>query len=346
MCAMRRSVAVALVTLSCAPLCAQAPASKKAWTALRTAWGAPDLQGVWTSDDARSVPMQRPPQFGERKLLTDDEFAERKRRDDETRGDTRAGAGTFVGEVGTRTVRQTSLVVDPPDGRTPALTADAQAKAAATALLRGRLPQTWEDRSISDRCITRGILAALPALYGNGLRIVQNPAYVAISYEMIHETRVVPLDGRPHLPKNVRLYVGDPRGHWEGDALVVDTSNFNDKTVVGQTQTSELLHVTERFTRVSADTIQYEATIEDRRTWARPWTVTVPLSTQPGYQIFPYECHEGNFALRNILSAARAEERATADAIRNGTTPPEPTAWQGNTGLLPDDPSFGRPQGR
>jgi hypothetical protein len=343
---MRRFVAVVLATMSSLSLSAQQSASKKAWTAPRTAWGAPDLQGVWTSDDARSVPMQRPQQFGTRTLLTDEEFAERKRRDDETRSDTRAGAGTFVGEVGTRTVRQTSLVIDPPDGRTPPLTADAQGKGAATALVRARLPQTWEDRSISDRCITRGILAALPTLYGNGLRIVQNPGTVAISYEMIHETRIVPLDGRPHLPSHVRLYMGDPRGRWDGDTLVVDTTNFNDKTVVGQTQTSELLHVTERFTRIGTDTIQYEATIEDPRTWARPWTVTVPLSTQPGYQIFPYECHEGNFALRNILTAARAEERATAEAIRNGTTPPEPTLWQGNTGLLPDDPSFGRPQGR
>jgi len=290
--------------------------------------------------------MQRPAQFGDRRLLTDQEFAERKRRDDETRSDTRQGAGTFVGEVGSRTVRQTSLVVDPPDGRTPAITADAQAKAAATAVVRARLPQTWEDRSISDRCITRGILAALPTLYGNGLRIVQNPGYVAISYEMIHETRIIPLDARPHVSKTVRLYMGDPRGRWDGDTLVIDTTNFSDRTVVGQNQTSELLHVSERLTRISADTIQYQATIEDPKTWVRPWTVTVPLSTQPGYQIFPYECHEGNFALRNILTAARVEEQATADAIRKGTSPPEPTVWQGNTGLLPDDPSFGRPQGR
>ncbi|HUK34462.1 MAG TPA: hypothetical protein VLV86_11150, partial [Vicinamibacterales bacterium] len=305
-----------------------------------------DLQGVWTSDDARSVPMQRPSQFGDRKFLTDEEFAERKRRDDETRGDTKAGAGTFVGEVGSRTVRQTSLVIDPPEGRTPPLTGDAQRRAGANALLRARLPHSWEDRSISDRCITRGILGALPTLYGNGLRIVQNPGVVAISYEMIHETRIVPLDGRPHLSTHVRLYMGDPRGRWEGDTLVIDTTNFNDATVVGQNQTSELLHVTERLTRVSPETIQYEATIDDPRTWTKPWTVTVPLSTQPGYQIFPYECHEGNFALRNILNAARVEERATAEAVRNGTLPPEPSIWQGNTGLLPDDPSFGRPQGR
>src|SRR5215472_4765618 len=339
----RRASLLAFTLLACASLSAQ---SKRPWSPPRTSWGAPDLQGIWTSDDARSVPMQRPAQFGDRRLLSDEEFAERKRRDDETRGDTRKGAGTFVGEVGSRTVRQTSLVIDPPDGKTPAVTADAQARAAATAVLRARLPQTWEDRSISDRCITRGILSALPTLYGNGLRVVQEPGYVAISYEMIHETRIIPLVGRPHVAKTVQLYMGDPRGRWEGDTLVIDTTNFSDKTIVGQNQTSELLHVVERLTRISADTIQYEATIEDPKTWVRSWTVSVPLSTQPGYQIFPYECHEGNFALRNILSAARVEEQATAAAIRNGTTPPEPSIWQGNTGLLPDDPSFGRPQGR
>ncbi len=342
---MRSSLAVALLLAACVSLCAQSTSLHR-WATPRTPWGAPDLQGVWTSDDARSVPLQRPPEFGARATLTDEEFAARKRRDDETRSDTRAGAGTFVGEVGTRTVRQTSLVVDPPDGRMPPLTVEAQARAAEIALLRARLPQTWEDRSISDRCITRGILAALPTLYGNGLRIVQGRDDVAISYEMIHETRIVPLDGRPHLAKAVRLYMGDPRGRWDGDTLVIDTTNFNDRTLAGPTQTSERLHVVERLTRVSADTIQYAATIDDPRTWTKPWTVTVPLSTQPGYQIFPYDCHEGNFALRNILSAARAEERATADAIRNGTPPPAPSVWQGNTGLLPDDPSFGRPQGR
>jgi hypothetical protein len=339
----RRALALAITLLACTTLSAQI---KKPWAPPLTRWGVLDLQGVWTSDDARSVPMQRPAQFGDRRILTDEEFAERKRRDDETRGDTRKGAGTFVGEVGSRTVRQTSLIIDPPDGRTPAITADAQAKGAATAILRNRLPQTWEDRSISDRCITRGVLAALPTLYGNGLRIVQEPGFIAISYEMIHETRIIPLDGRPHVAKSVRLYMGDPRGRWDGNTLVVDTTNFSDRTVVGQNQTSELLHVVERLTRISGDTIQYEATIDDPKTWVRPWTVTVPLSTQPGYQIFPYECHEGNFALRNILSAARAEDQATADAIRRGNPPPEPSVWQGNTGLLPDDPSFGRPQGR
>jgi hypothetical protein len=202
----------------------------------------------------------------------------------------------------------------------------------------------YEDFAIAERCIFGPNTPIVPGLDGNYVQLIQSKDHVVLLTDATR--RIIPIDSRLNLGDKLRSWSGDPRGHWEGDTLVVDTSNFNDKTVVGQTQTSELLHVTERFTRVSADTIEYEATIEDPRTWARPWTVTVPLSTQPGYQIFPYECHEGNFALRNILSAARAEERATADAIRNGTTPPEPTAWQGNTGLLPDDPSFGRPQGR
>jgi hypothetical protein len=167
---------------------------------------------------------------------------------------------------------------------------------------------------------------------------------VAITYEMIHETRLIPLDGRPHLPPKVRLYMGDPRGRWDGDTLVVETTNFTDKTTVGATPTSESLRVVERFTRAGADTITYEATIDDPRAWVKPWKVMVPLTRQPGYQIYAYDCHEGNFALMNILSAARAEERAVADAVRKGLPPPEPSEWQGNTGLLPTDPSFGRPQ--
>jgi hypothetical protein len=317
--------------------------SGQRFTTPRTPWGHPDLQGIWTSDDARSVPMQRPEQFAGRPLLTDVEFAERKRRDDETRSDTRNGAGTFVGEVGTRTLRQTSLVVEPADGRLPPVTPQAQARAAAGAVLRARLPESWEDRSISDRCITRGILGALPTLYGNGLRIVQSPGFVAISYEMIHETRLVPLDGRAHLSPKVRQYMGDSRGRWEGETLVIETTNFTDKTAVGGTPTTEALLIVERLTRVAADAVTYEATVDDPNAWARSWKVLVPLTTQPGYQILPYDCHEGNLALPNILSAARAEERAVDEALKKGLPPPPPSLWQGNDGFLPADPSFGRP---
>src|SRR5262252_1492750 len=198
--------------LTALPLAAQ---SKKPWTPPRTPWGAPDLQGVWTSDDARGVPLQRPQQFGDRRELSDEEFAERSRRDAETRSDMKAAAGTFVGEVGTRTLRQTSLIVDPLDGRTPPTTPEAQRRAALTAAARAALPASWEDRSISDRCITRGVLGVLPTIYGNGLQIVQNQGFVAITLKMIHETRLIPLDGRPHLPARMKMYMGDARGRWD-----------------------------------------------------------------------------------------------------------------------------------
>ena len=335
------SFAVAAGLLVSVPVMTQGPARSS-----RTPWGHPDLQGIWTSDDARSVPMQRTDQFAGRALLTDDEFAARKRRDDETRSDTRAAAGTFVGEVGSRTLRQTSLVVEPADGRIPPVMPQAQARAAAGAAIRARLPQSWEDRSISDRCITRGVLAILPSLYGNGLQIVQSPGLVAITYEMIHETRLIPLDGRPHVSPLVRQYMGDARGRWEGDSLVIETTNFNDRTAIGGTPITEALRVVERLTRVAPDTVNYEATIEDANAWVRPWKVLVPLTSQRGYQILPFDCHEGNYALPNILSAARAEERAVALALAKGLEPPTPSPWQGNEGLLPTDPSFGRPVGR
>jgi hypothetical protein len=206
-----------------AAICATAivVAAQKPYTAPRTPWGHPDLQGTWTTDDARSVPLQRAPEFGDRRLLTDQEYADRKRRDDETRGDVRGAAGTFVGEVGTRTHRQTSLVIEPANGRVPARTPAAdQRMAVINKGVNPLLPLTWEDRSLFERCISRGPLASLPTLYGNGLRIVQAPGIVAISHEMIHETRIIPVDGR--LPgERFHSYMGYSTGKWDGDTLVV-----------------------------------------------------------------------------------------------------------------------------
>jgi hypothetical protein len=144
----------------------------------------------------------------------------------------------------------------------------------------------------------------MPGLYGNGIRIMQNPDYVAIIYEMIHETRLISLSSQPHLAPRVRQYMGDSRGRWEGDALVIDTTNFTDKTAVAATPTSEALRVVERITRVGVDSLWYQVTYDDPNAWVKPWTVVVPLTTQRGYEIYSYECHEGNYALRNILSAA------------------------------------------
>jgi len=315
--------------------------AQKPYTAPRTPWGHPDLQGTWTTDDARSVPLQRASEFGDRRLLTDQEYADRKRRDDETRGDVHVAAGTFVGEVGTRTHRQTSLVIEPANGRVPARTPAAdQRMAAINKAVNPLLPLTWEDRSLFERCISRGPLASLPTLYGNGLRIVQAPGVVAISHEMIHETRIIPIDGR--LPgQRFHSYMGYSFGKWQGDTLVIETSGFTNKTALAGTRHTEKLRVVERLTRTADDTITYEATVTDPDTWTAPWKVSVPLTTQPGYEVYPYECHEGNNALRNMLSAARAEEEVIEEYVKKGLPPP-PLARPNDGEILPADPSFGR----
>jgi hypothetical protein len=331
----------ALLTIAVCCAAASTVSAQKPYSAPRTPWGHPDLQGTWTTDDARSVPLQRAPEFGERRLLSDQEYADRKRRDDETRGDVRVAAGTFVGEVGSRTHRQTSLVVEPANGRVPARTPAAdQRMAAINKAVNPLLPLTWEDRSLFERCISRGPLASLPTLYGNGLRIVQAPGVVAISHEMIHEARIVPLDRRPP-SDNFHSYMGYSAGRWEGDSLVIETRGFTNKTALAGTRHTDKLHVVERLTRTAEDTITYEATVTDPDTWTAPWKVSVPLTTQPGYQVFPYECHEGNHALRNMLSAARAEENVIEGYVKKGLPPP-PLARPNDGEILPADPSFGR----
>jgi hypothetical protein len=320
---------------------AVAAVAQNPYSAPRTPWGHPDLQGTWTTDDARSVPLQRAPEFGDRRFLTDPEYAERKRRDDETRGDVRVAAGTFVGEVGTRTHRQTSLVIEPANGRVPARTPAAdQRMAAINKAVNPLLPLTWEDRSLFERCISRGPLASLPTLYGNGLRIVQAPGIVAISHEMIHETRIIRLNG-PVPGDGVRSYMGYSTGKWDGDTLVVETSGFTTTTALAGTRHTDQLRVTERLTRTAEDTITYEATVIDPETWTAPWKVSVPLTTQRGYEVYPYECHEGNNALRNMLSAARAEEKVIEEYVKKGLPPP-PLARPNDGEILPADPSFGR----
>jgi hypothetical protein len=349
---LRLTVVTAYVLLGCVTAAAQTRTTDPARTGAPgagayapplTPWGHPDLQGIWTSDDARPVPLQRPPEFGTRQWLTDDEFAARRARDDETRADTREGAGTFVGEVGTRTLRQTSLVVDPPDGRVPPRTpaADQRIAALAAAASHPLLPASWHDRSLFERCITRGALNALPTIYGNGLRIVQGPDTVAISYEMVHETRLVPIGGGPRPGGQPRAYMGLSRGRWEGGTLIVESTNFTDRTAIAGTRHTEQLHLVERFTRVAEDTIQYEVTVTDPNTWSAPFRILLPLTTQPGYRIFPFECHEGNMALRNILAGARVEEQVREEYVRKGLEPP-PLARPGDGEILPPDPSFGR----
>ncbi len=299
------------------------------WTPSRTAWGDPDLQGVWSYNDDVNTPFERPGELAGKPELGDEELAavleERARRNVERAptigGETGAGPVHWYEFWAAKSVR-TSRVVDPPDGRVPPLTPEARKREAARAeARRGRGPaDSWEDRSLGDRCIvSRGgwpHVIVNPGSYGNIVQIQQSPGYVVILHEMIHEARIIPLDGRPHLGQRIRQYVGDPRGHWEGNALVVEVTNFSDKTDFRGSR--ETLRLVERFTRVDADTITYEVTVDDPSTFTRPWTLGVPLKNDKGQtRIFEYACHEGNYAMRNILSGARADERAAAGALPN-----------------------------
>jgi len=323
----------ALVVTLPTPAAAQAKGSADAgaakrtnphWKAPRTAWGHPDLEGIWTTDDMRGVPMSRPQQFGDRRYLTDAEFAERAKQRSNARDIDNARTGTFRNEEGSRDFSYTSMVIDPPDGRVPALTAAAQARPRTQGSFGVGPWEKVQDFSLYDRCITRGAIGSFgPAVYGNGARFIQTPDSVIISYEMVHDTRVIPLDGRPALGAGIKLLMGDSRGHWEGDTLVVESRNFTDKTAVGGTRHSEELRMVERFTRVDAEMIDYEIQINDPATFTKPWTFRMTITSQPDYQIYEYGCHEGNIAMRNALTAERAYEKAAEEAKAKGLPPPE-----------------------
>jgi hypothetical protein len=215
------------------------------------------------------------------------------------------------------------MVIDPPDGRVPAALPAARERRASGSFGLGPF-NTMADFSLYDRCITRGVVGSFgPAVYGNGARIIQTPDTVTIAYEMVHDTRVIPLDGRPPLGSGIRQYMGDSRGHWEGDTLVVESANFTDKTSLGGVRHSEHLKLTERFTRIDPEMIDYEIRVEDPLTWERPWTMRMTVTQQPGYEIYEYSCHEGNLALRHVLMGERAYEQAAADAAAKGLPPPE-----------------------
>jgi len=328
----------ALCAIAAGMAFAQAKAPRGNWTPPKTAWGDPDLQGVWTSDDSFGVPYERPRRYGNRTLLTDEEYAERAKENELLASSIQAGVTPKAGywlqhegvdyqpynsnwsEFARQTSRQTSLIVDPEDGHFPPLTQQAMMQRAA-AIYASRLrlrPESWEDLSIYARCITRGVLGSmLPVMYGNGTDILQSPGLVVIRYEMIHETRIVPIDPpnnpHPHLPASLRTYMGDPRGHWEGNTLVVETTNFiGGRAGIGPNgdgvKYSEDMRLVERFTRTSDRSIQYEVTVFDPKTFTASWAVVFPITEEPGYQIFEYACHEGNYAMSNILSGARAEE--------------------------------------
>ena len=306
---------------------ADAMAAKRAnphWKAPRNAWGQPDLEGIWTTDDMRGVPMSRPQQYGTRTYLTDEEFAQRAKQRGSARDVDNARTGTFRNEEGSRDFSYTSMVIEPADGRVPALTPEAQKRPRAQGSFGVGPWEKVQDFSLYDRCITRGAIGSfMPAVYGNGARIIQTPDSVVISYEMVHDTRIIPLDGRAPINKDLHLWMGDSRGHYEGDTLVIESQNFTDRTAVGGTQHSEKLRMVERFTRVDPEMIDYEVHIDDPATFAKPWTFRMTITSQPGYQIYEYGCHEGNNAMRNALTAERAYEKAAEEAKAKGLPPPE-----------------------
>jgi len=296
------------------------------WTGPRTSWGHPSLEGTWSTDDMRGIPRDRPQQYSTAASLPQEDFLQRAMQQHSGR-DRAVNRETFLrNEWGTRTFGYTSLVIDPPNGRTPPLNELGRARAES---VRGQGTfgpgpfNDFDDFSLYDRCITLGINRGMgAAIYGNGIRIAQSPDTITIIYEMIHDTRVIPLDGRPHLDEAIKQYPGNSRGYWDGDTLVIEGQGYTDKTSVGGGPHSTKLRTVERLRRVDPDMIEYQITIDDPETYTAPFTVRTMWTTQPNYYMYEYSCHEGNGAVGHALSGERAYERQVAEAIAAGETPP------------------------
>jgi len=289
----------------------------------RTSWGQPDLQGVW--DFRIATPLERPEELAGKEFLSDEEAAAVIQQLEDRWTQLGEGSATDPGaynqfwfDYGKSVTedRRTSLIVDPPDGRIPMHTSQAKVRAVASRERRREHPaDSWEDRGIAERCIL-GFNAGPPmesSAYNNIMQLFQTPDFVVILNEMVNDSRIVPLDGRSHLPSDVRQWRGDSRGRWEGETLIVDTMNFTGKTQFRGS--GETLHLVERFTRVDGDTLVYEYTVEDPESFERPWTVLMPMtrSTEP---VFEYACHEGNYGMEGILAGARADERDAMASVR------------------------------
>jgi hypothetical protein len=322
---------LSLVLLAAIPVAAQNKVP-------RTVDGHPDLTGIWTN--VTITPLERPKELAGKEFFTEQEAVDyekttvqRRNRDNrENRGtnaDVANAYNDFWWDSGTRVVktRRTSIVVDPPDGHVPALTPERQRQLAAIAdakkrrceqpgceVENGGVPGPAdgpEDRPLMERCLSFGnAVPMLPTAYNNNYEIVQTPGFVAIDVEMVHQVRQIPLDGSPHLPSHIRQWMGDSRGHWEGDTLVIDTTNFNGKTAYRGSDQN--LHLIERLTRTDADTILYRFTIDDPTAFTKPWTGEIPMVKAPG-PLYEYACHEGNLGMVGILSSARADEKKAAE---------------------------------
>jgi hypothetical protein len=311
-----------------------AAARDRNWRAPRFSWGDPNLEGTFTSRDMQGIPLQRPEQFGTRQFLTEEEFRERLT----------AGPGGFAAfvtqqsenasrielsaldstETGTRVCGYTSYVIEPENGQVPAFTEEGRQRQGRGGGQANGPFFTTEDFSYYDRCISRGVTGSImPSLYGDAMRIIQSPTEVAISYEMLHDTRIIPLDGRAQASPGVRQYMGSSVGRFEGDTLVVETTNFTDELAVGRMPHSVDLKLTERFTRIDPDMIDYVVTVDDPRTYTAPWTFRLTLTTQPGYEVLEYSCHEGNTFIRTALRAEQQYQQRVADARAKGEPIPE-----------------------
>jgi len=312
-----------------------AAARERNWRPPRFSWGDPNLEGTFTSRDMQGIPLERPEQFGTRQFLTPEEFQQRlssgpggfaafvdQQADSESRLELSALDST---ERGTRVFGYTSYVIEPENGRVPAFTDEGQQRRARGGGGQANGPfYTTEDFSYYDRCISRGVTGSImPSLYGDAMRIIQSPTEVAISYEMLHDTRVIPLDGRAQASPGVRQYMGSSVGRFEGDTLVVETTNFTDELAVARMPHSEELKLTERFTRIDPDMIDYVVTIDDPRTYTAPWTIRLTLTTQPGYEVLEYSCHEGNNFIRTALRAEQQYQQRAREALAKGEPIPE-----------------------
>ena len=316
-----------------APDAARAAGLSKAKAVPRTPWGHPDLQGVWTTDIEIGVPIERPVELGTKAELTDQEFADRtqaiRKQYEDNKEDRKVRTGSTENgpehwyEGGKHESRRTSLIVDPPNGRMPEYTADARSRVVPKGTELGFVGGSFgkgpfdgpEDMALVDRCITRGLPQTwFPSQYNNGFQIVQTADTIALYHERLHEARVIPIDNRPAPGPEVQEYMGYSRGRWDGNTLLVDVTNMSDRTTFRKAFGSKM-RLTERLTRVDADTLKVEVTVNDPTTWTKPWTFAVTGKKDPTYwQIFEYACHEGNYGMTNILSGARAQEKTAAKA--------------------------------
>ncbi|TDI22019.1 MAG: hypothetical protein E2P06_13430 [Acidobacteria bacterium] len=313
-------------------------------TTPRTPWGDPDLQGTYTNKT--TTPLQRPEDLANREFLTEEEVANRERaaldRNEQllqaaarrtTAGGNVGAYNNFWLDGGTRPTGRTSLIFDPPTGRLPAMTPEAERIRTDARRARAEA-DTWEDLELNDRCmIWQAGPPMLPSAYNNNFIFLQTPDYVAIQVEMIHDTRIIPLDGRSHLPSNVRQWNGDMRGHWEGDTLVIETTNLrrteaNAAAAGGDAillraangRSDDTVTVIERITRVDADTLNYQFTIEDPTTWTTPFSGEFPMRRLAADELlYEYACHEGNYSMEGILGGERALEQAAASAAQTGS---------------------------